>query len=218
MRPRFPRLQPPRPAPGQAGPEVQLQAPVTLDTRPTRRELLDARGIQSAADLLQDIPAPGVSRHVVIAARKTDFFQVLPAMLVLARPATITNLYLSTLGFNRPNAARLVELLEAGQVKRCCLMVSLFFEEDVAEQGTIARLRDTLPRFGGWYCATRNHMKLINAEFSDGRYIVCESSANLRTCSSAEQVVVTQDRELFGFYQKILEEMHAEGRLNEEAD
>jgi hypothetical protein len=43
------------------------------------------------------------------------------------------------------------------------------------------------------------HAKVVLIELSDGRGFVCESSANLRSCSSIEQLMLTNDVALYAF-------------------
>jgi hypothetical protein len=137
-----------------------------------------------------------------------DGFDLLPAMLDHARPAFIEDLHLATLGFNHANAARLLELMDAGAVRRCMMIVSLYYEADPKEADTCYQLAQELPARGDWYCATRSHAKIIAARFTDGRCFVIESSANLRTCHNLEQFTITQDRGLFTFHREWMESVH----------
>ena len=55
------------------------------------------------------------------------------------------------------------------------------------------------------------HAKILLIELTDGRSYVVESSANLRSCSSIEQIVMTHDRPLFDFHHQWLDELLAKG-------
>ncbi|MGD0091537.1 MAG: hypothetical protein ABSE73_16585 [Planctomycetota bacterium] len=190
-------------SPAPAGPAVP-----TFRHTPAGRRFIDARKARTAAEVLGGLPAPGETWHCVIPPAKYDFFSLIDAMLVLAGPATITDLYLASLGFNAKNAGRLLELLDCGAVQRCRLLVSVYWQCQDSEADTIAVLRARLT----WFTAALAHLKIIAAAFTDGRFIVAEGSANLRSCSSYEQFTVTNDRALYAFYTGILEQIHTEAR------
>ena len=175
--------------------------------RPVRRLFVNALRAKNAADALAGLPADGETWHCLMTG-EYDGFDLLPAMLDHARPAPIEDLYLATLGFNAANVRRLLELMDAGAVRRCAMIVSLFYEADHNEADTCYMLARELPARGGWYCATRSHAKIIAARFADGRYFVIESSANLRTCRNLEQFAITQDRGLFDFHREWMESVH----------
>jgi hypothetical protein len=137
-----------------------------------------------------------------------DSFDLIPAMLAHARPAMIEDLHLATLGFNHANAGRLLEMMDAGAIRKCTMLTSAFYEADPKEAETCYRLAVELPARGGWYCATRCHAKIIAARFTDGRCYVIESSANLRTCHNIEQFTITQDRDLLHFHRAWMEGVH----------
>jgi len=48
--------------------------------------------------------------------------------------------------------------------------------------------------------AMRNHAKLLLMALDDGRRIVVESSANLRSCRNVEQFVISHDTGLYDFH------------------
>lgn len=46
------------------------------------------------------------------------------------------------------------------------------------------------------------HAKILLMELTDGRGFTVESSANLRSCSSIEQITMTHDAELLAFHRQ----------------
>jgi len=172
--------------------------------RPTRRLFVNALRAKVAAEALISLPAEGETWHCIMTG-DYDSFDLIPTMLDHARPAVIEDLHLATLGFNHANARRLLELMDAGVIRRCAMIVSQYYEADHKEADTCYTLARELPARGGWYCAARSHAKVIAARFSDGRCFVIESSANLRTCRNLEQFAITHDGGLFDFHRQWME-------------
>jgi len=187
--------------------DIPLQGNPRHVRRPSRRLCVNALRAKSAAEALAGLPADGETWHCLMTG-DYDSFDLVPAMLDHARPALIQDLHLASLGFNHANARRLLELLDAGLVRRCTMIVSLYYEADPKEADICYTLARELPARGGWYCATRSHAKVIAARFTDGRCFVIESSANLRTCRNLEQFAITQDRGLFEFHRQWMERVH----------
>ena len=197
---------PQREARNRAG-EIPLDGNPRHERTPTRRLFVNALRAKAASEALAGLPADGETWHCLMTG-DFDSFDLVQAMLDHAKPATIEDLHLATLGFNHVNAKRLLELMDAGQVRRSTMIISLYYEADHKEKETCYTLARELPARGGWYCATRSHAKIIAARFSDGRCFVIESSANLRTCRNLEQFAITQDCGLFEFHKNWMETVH----------
>jgi hypothetical protein len=60
--------------------------------------------------------------------------------------------------------------------------------------------------------AMLTHAKVLLIELTNGRSYAVESSANLRSCSSIEQITMTADRGLFDFHRAWLDELLRSGR------
>ena len=54
------------------------------------------------------------------------------------------------------------------------------------------------------------HAKVLLIELTDGRSFTVESSANLRSCSSIEQITMTQDAALTTFHRTWIDEILTE--------
>jgi hypothetical protein len=61
-------------------------------------------------------------------------------------------------------------------------------------------LAEALHRRGHSIAAIRCHAKILLMELTDGRHIVVESSANLRSCRNIEQFTMTDDHDLLLFH------------------
>lgn len=180
-----------------------------LIRRPLNRKLLDSQQVATMAETLRPLPADGETYHIVLSG-KASLWDTVPAVLELATPATIAELWIATLGFSARNTEELMAFLDGGQVQRCHFICSHYFRGTSEhlytpmEQGLTAR--------GQRFLAMRNHTKVILMTLTDGRCIVGESSANLRSCKNIETLTLTHDRALLEFHARwmndIFEEAH----------
>lgn len=184
------------------------KAPAPYMHKPRRRLTHGNEREPNAIKSLGGLPPEGEQWHFLTEGNY-DMFDLVSAMLHYARPAPIEELRLATLGFNHRNAAKLLALHDAGQVRRATMLVSVYFEADHKEAETCYKLARELPARGGWYCATRCHAKIIAARFAGGRHIVIEGSANLRTCRQIEQFIVVNDRGLYDWHAEWMEKARA---------
>lgn len=175
-----------------------------LKRTPKRRLFFDTLRSRSAIDTLRGLPADGETWHCIMSG-SYDGFDLIDAILAHASPSVIQDLHLASLGFNHVNATRLLKLIDSSAVRRCTMIVSVYYEAGYNEQATCYQLATELPACGGWYLATLCHAKVVCARMSDGRCFVIESSANLRSCSSIEQFTITQDVGLFEFHKQWME-------------
>lgn len=171
-----------------------------------RRTFHSIERTQNAIARFATLPKPGETWHCLMDG-SFDGYDLIDVLLT--RAGRIAELHLATVGFNRTNANRLLAQLDSGEIRRATLLTSLFFETDKNEQDTADRLaRELNTRPGCSYASTRSHAKIIAALHRDGRAFVIESSANLRSCKSAEQFTLCQDRPLFDWYAGWLRAAH----------
>ncbi len=97
------------------------------ETRKMKRELRDARQAESAAEAIGRIPGPDEAIHLVVCG-KFSLWDSVPAVLTFARPATIANLHIATLGFSKNNIAALCVLLDSGWIREVSLLCSHYFQ------------------------------------------------------------------------------------------
>lgn len=184
------------PIPLADGPAVETR------TKPRRRVFHDHSKTSNARKTLAALPAPGESHHFLLRG-EYDAFDLVDVMLELAGPVDV--LHLATLGFNSANATRLVGMLDAGRVGRACLLVSCYYKADRKEADVCDKLETTLPARGGWFAVARSHCKVVTAG-----PLCIESSANLRGCSTLEQMTLTNDMDLADFHRGWMERVNAE--------
>ena len=103
--------------------DIPLQGNPRHVRRPIRRLFVNALRAKSAAEALTSLPAEGETWHCIMTG-DYDSFDLVPTMLDHAQPAVIDDLHLATLGFNHANARRLLELMDAGAIRRATMIVS----------------------------------------------------------------------------------------------
>lgn len=186
-----------------AGHEVDASRQLCEDQKHTRRIerqiLLDARRLANAIEHIGRLPEPGEAFHL-ITAKQYSLWHVITATLHLADPATITYLGVATLGFSKTNLEELLQGLDAGLIGKVDFLYSVYFKSN--EREICERLAHELTTRGHRVVAMLTHAKVVLLELSDGRAYVVESSANLRSCSSIEQITMTHDRELLDFHRQ----------------
>lgn len=160
--------------------------------------------IENAVRHLERLPKAGWSYHCLM---RGDYngWEIVPAVVRLAKPARIEELWVATLGFNERNSKELLELLDAGEVGKVSFICSHYFKATSAD--IFNPLEKALRSRGQRILAMRCHAKLLLFSLSDGRRLVVESSANLRSCHNIEQFSLTNDSGLYDFHAGWMNEM-----------
>jgi hypothetical protein len=179
-----------------------IGGPSTVTTKAEARQFSELKKGQTAADRIGQLPRPGEVMHLLMDAT-FDGIDLLAGIVKLLEPATVTELLVTTLSFNRRVGERLLELIDSGRVTRCRFVASALFQGK--ERAQVDWLADELEHRGGRLTVERNHTKLMAMSTSDGRHIVTAGSQNLRRCHCFEQVCISDDRGLFEFYRDFIE-------------
>jgi len=174
-------------------------------TRSVRMQAKDARRLERAVEALERLPDSGEYVHIVTGAEFRGF-DLLPAMLRLAKAKRFDSLTLTTLGFSRDNLGELAHMVTAGQIPpdRLRILCSDFFRRSDRNIWQAGAEQARRLKYG--FRSTRNHTKLILAAIARRCYAV-ESSANLRSCANLEQFTMTQSRTLFDFHSQWIAEV-----------
>jgi hypothetical protein len=169
-------------------------------TRSKRMQARDARRLERAVEALERLPDSGEYVHIVT-GQEFRGFDLLPAMLRLAKAKRFDVLVLTSLGFSRDNLAELARMIAERQIPPAKLRIlcSDFFRR--ADRQIWQTGAEQARRLGYGFRSTRNHTKLTLAGIGRRCYVV-ESSANLRSCANLEQFTITQSRTLFDFHQQ----------------
>ncbi len=191
-----------------AGHEADAGRTWVGDRRHVRRSgkqvMLDARRLQNAIEHIGRLPEPGESFHLVT-AKQYSLWHVIRATLHLAAPATIGYLGVATLGFSKQNLDELLAEIDAGHIAKVDFLYSVYFKSN--ERESCQRLAHELGQRGHRVVAMLTHAKILLIELTDGRSYVVESSANLRSCSSIEQITMTHDADLLAFHRTWIDEL-----------
>ena len=185
----------------------QLRSDQKHVSRSDKRLMLDARRLQNCLGHVGRLPEPGESVHLVTHGNYS-LFDVIRTTLTLASPATMAYLGISTLGFNRYNVEDLAAMLDADQIGRLDFLYSLYFKSNERElcEGLTAELTNRKQRV----LSMRTHCKLLLIELTDGRALVVESSANLRSCFNIEQITIHHDAALLTFHRTWIDSVFQE--------
>jgi hypothetical protein len=161
-------------------------------------------GIKRAAEVLYQLPGPGESLHAIL----FGFFDLMNVVLAfLDRIGSVcTALRIATLSLSKRNATELAALLDAKAVLRLDVLTSDFQRKHDPE--ILAEVLDLLVvKRTARVAAARSHAKVITLALADGRRFVLEGSANLRTSRNQEQFCLSQDADLYAFFDSWLSEM-----------
>jgi hypothetical protein len=172
--------------------------------RSDKRVMLNARRLADAVEHIGRLPEAGEAFHLVT-AKRYSLWNVVQAVLHLAEPSMIAYLGIATLGFSRQNLDDLLAELDAGRIGKVDFLYSVYFKSN--ERENCERLAHELTTRGHRVVAMLTHAKILLMRLSDGRAFVVESSANLRSCSSIEQITMTHEAELFAFHRQWLTEI-----------
>lgn len=163
----------------------------------SRRRTYDLSQVPDAVKLINPLPEPGETIHALMGG---DFaaWDLIPAIHQLLN-VPITELYITTLGFNFSNNGHLCAMLDQGHVQKTWILCSTYFK--AADPDVFHAAEENLKARGCFIKAVRNHTKIIAIapKGSQHRYVI-ESSANLRSCNNIEQFTLTNSPEVFNFH------------------
>jgi len=181
--------------------------------RASKRAYLNLLKVEKAAAAIERLPEAGESVHMVV---RGDFAlaDVVSAVVKLIEPATIKQLDVATLGFNKRNAADLLKMIDDGKIGRVVFLASAYFRA-MDDQADLYELlvRELKKRKAHRIAAVRTHAKILGFETTDGRFYCVESSANYRSCNNIEQIAIHADRALVAFHREWMNDAMA--RVNE---
>jgi hypothetical protein len=158
--------------------------------RPIRRRQEDHRARGALAGVLDPLPTPGETVHLVLPGGIALGEIVWSVVDGTNQPETLT---VSTLGFGRRWIGGLVDRLRSGQITKAAVVCSNYFRRsDPTEYADAAA---ALAPWPVTLTDARTHAKIaVFGPFS------LEGSANLRSCRSVENVAVTNDKGLARFH------------------
>ena len=166
--------------------------------------------LAEASEVVNVLPEPGESLHCLMTGRY-DLMHVILA--IIGKVGPVDHLRIATLSFNGPNVDEMRELLDSGRVTRLTLLASKFFMEN--SRPIWALCEEAFEGKQAALAAARNHCKVVCFDFRDGRRLILEGSANLRTNSNVEQLAIINDAGLFDFHAEWIDEAVKNAKVNE---
>jgi hypothetical protein len=204
---------PTTPAPSKVGDRLRLdQVKLSHRRRNARQVMRDGRGAANAAAVIGRLPKPGEVFHIVTDGSYTGA-EVIPAIITLAG-APATEVIVSTLSFSRDNVDLLARLLRERQIRRLVLLANIYFRRTAGNEAIYTYAEQELDPTRATLLSPRVHAKITLLRTTNGRHIVIEGSANLRSCLSVEQLTITDDASTYRFHRRWL--MHV-ARITQEA-
>lgn len=170
--------------------------------RKTQHQAEDKRGASNARQLIERLPGPDESLHLLWSGQWRHA-TIVPVILDLA--GCSCQLAISTLGFDDRCIELLVTELDAGRIQRIDALSSIYHAAHNPHQSR--RLTDELSQRGSRHRAGKIHAKVLSFEFIDGRAVVVESSSNLRSCAMLELSVISGDPALGRWHAKWISEI-----------
>lgn len=170
-----------------------------------KRRTVNAMKKQALADVVRELPAAGECLHVV-SNGDFDYWTYVP--LLAGYLGTVDEMYASTWVINRASVAELLEMLDAGTVRRLSFLGGDFMK--TGDTSVYATLLTGLEARGMRMVCLRNHAKVtLLANHDAGSYIVLEGSANYTANPRIEQNIIANDRTLYEFHREWMEEVLA---------
>lgn len=182
---------------------AEPQAPNRFESKARRREMLNFLRVRNAAEHLDHLPEPNCTIHGIMRGNYS-YCDLIPAALKLIEPARFEYAAATTLGFSRKAALQLLDLIDAGHVRRLDFLCAHFFEASDPEICLFARKE--LTRRGSRFASARVHAKIILLAADNGARYTSESSANIRACQSIEQFALTNCPDLYEFHRQWIDE------------
>jgi hypothetical protein len=158
--------------------------------------------LAEAADALAVLPGPGETVHALMTGRY-DLMHLL--VCLVERLGAVDVMRIATLGYNGHNLAEMLRLLDSGAVRRLSLLCSSFFRDHNG-----ALWEETLEEFrprGQRAAAARSHAKVVTFAFASGRRLTLEGSANLRSNSNREQLLLADGAGLHDWHAAWIDEL-----------
>jgi hypothetical protein len=159
----------------------------------------DAIGTDNAIAIIGKLPKPSEAVHILTDGSYQGA-AVIPAILQLAG-TNATEVLIATLSFSKANVDTLVELIDRRQIKRMAVLCSTYFR--AGNEDAFGYAVEELGKRKVLVVAARSHMKVTTLAVGRARYVIT-GSANLRSCLAVEQIIITNDNALHGFYRKAI--------------
>jgi len=167
-----------------------------------KEKLRDAMKKEKAGDILQELPKPGETLHI-ISNGTFDYWTFVPIIIALMGGRSNEG-WFSTWTLNRANCNELFEIYDRGDLGSINFLTGVYFKR--REPAVYAKLITGIQERGGRYKALENHSKIIL--LTNGTdYITMEGSANFTANPRNEQNTITNLRSVYDFHRGWMDEI-----------
>lgn len=157
---------------------------------------------RNAEKLAKDISITKNSRHFVFVDGSFHFGDFIEALIVV-KNYHVKKLNIQTLSMSQNNVDSLANLLRGGFVDELNLIVSDYFYSH-ERQLLVNYIYDELDRDNKFQLAVASsHCKIATIETHNGGKILIHGSANLRSSSNIEQIMIEENETLFNFVDEV---------------
>ena len=158
---------------------------------------------ENAAEILAKLPMPPDEALHVITPGNFIFCDLITAIAVRF---PVRRMLISTLSFSKRNAEALCGLIANGNVGSIGMLTSNYFAKTNAE--ILAHFEQGAAKTGEIQIGiARTHAKVTAFEFTDGKRLTIETSANLRSSDNIEQVSLFADVPTFDFHAEWIQQV-----------
>jgi len=166
---------------------------------------------KNAEDLAKDIKMEPDMRYYIIVDGTFIFGDFLEAVLVLNN-IRVKSMTIATLSLSQNNIDSLANLIEGGFIEKLNIIISDFYYSH-ERNGLIPYIYDKLDKDDKFQMAVcSSHMKVNIFETASGNKVVMHGSANMRSSSNLEQIIIEENKSLYDFnndlFSKIINKYH----------
>lgn len=183
--------------------DIEIDMELDFETRyikpPKSREIPEKHlKYEYAEKLANEIQITTDSRHFVV-VNGTFYFGDFIEALIVKNNWHVSEMIVSTLSLCQNNVDSFANLLNGGFLDKLDLIVSdYFFSHE--RQGLVPYLYEKLDKEDKFQLAAAStHCKIVLIKTHCGKHIVMHGSANLRSSSNIEQIVIEENKTLYDF-------------------
>jgi hypothetical protein len=130
-------------------------------------------------------------------------FNAFAFLLYILETEQIEELHLAIYRINEPTVNSIIDLIDAGKIKKATFVISNFFNQTKKPEKWAIKLKD--------YCETNkntnhvyvhNHSKVVAIKTSENNYYVFEGSGNMSDNARIEQYIFENSKDVYEFHKE----------------
>ena len=139
-------------------------------------------------------------------------FNAYALILHLLESEEIVKMYLAIYRINEPTVTSICDFIESGKIKKAVFIISNFFNQTKKPERWAIKLKDFCSQnINCMHLYTHNHAKILAAETISDNYYVFEGSGNMSDNSRIEQYVYENNKKVYSFHKKWMDELIQKG-------